>query len=99
MYDPRWGDDPRDAGPLDDGRRPERRRSRDDDDTRLLGRGGGTERQAAEDPARDAGDRESPDALERGGREREHHPGDTFARHLNLPRGPNREHVRDRDRV
>jgi hypothetical protein len=99
MYDPRWGDDPRDDRPLDEDRRPERSRSRDDDDTRSLGRGGGSERQAAEDPTRDAGDRERPDARERDGTERERHPGDAFARHVDLPRGPDREQVRDRGRV
>jgi hypothetical protein len=99
MYDPRWGDDPRDDRPLYEDRRPERRRSRDDHDARSLGRGGGGERQAAEEPARDAGDRERPDARARDGTEREHHPGDAFVRHVDLPPGPDREHVRDRDRV
>lgn len=99
MYDARWGDDPRDADPRDVERRQDRKRSRDDDDTRSLGRGGGSERQTAEDQARDTGDRERSDARKRDGAERERHPGDASLRHVDLPRGPDREHVRDRDRV
>ncbi|MBP7620420.1 MAG: hypothetical protein KA745_05610 [Gemmatimonadales bacterium] len=62
MYDPRWGDDPRER----------------DDQSRDLSRGS----RGASDP-----------------RERERaEPRDVFREHVNLPRGPEREHVRFRDR-
>lgn len=74
-------------------------RDRDDDDPRSLGRGGAGDRQSGDehprDPREDARwpgrDREVPE------RPRERH--DTFTRHVDLPRGPERERVRDRDRV
>lgn len=76
-----------------------RSRDRDDDDTRSLGRaGGGSERQSGDEPAHDR--REDARWLEREHvipRPRERH--DVFTRHVDLPRGPEREPVRDRDRV
>jgi hypothetical protein len=74
-------------------------RSRDDDDARGLGRGPGDSRESkaehGHDPRDDARwsdrDREPPD--------RPFDPRDPFTRNLNLPRGPDRERVRDRGRV
>ena len=74
--------------------------NRDDDDSRSLGRGGGgSDRQSSDerpcDPREDARwverEREAPE------RPRDRH--DAFTRHVDLPRGPERERVRDRDRV
>jgi hypothetical protein len=93
----------RDSGDHDgdhDWRQPDARtRDRDDGDVRSLGRGPGNERQGSDQGAgnRD-GDPRSADR-DRDSRDRHREPRDTFTRHVNLPRGPDREIVRDRDRV
>jgi hypothetical protein len=75
-------------------------RSRDrDDDARTLGRGPGDSRESnaghhGPDPRDDA---RGPDR-EHEPPERTSDPREPFTRHLNLPRGPERELVRDRDR-
>jgi hypothetical protein len=84
----------------DDLRPPDiRSRDRDDNDARTLGRGPGDSRQSngderGRDPRDDARgrdrDREPP--------ERTFDPREPFSRNLNLPRGREREIVRDRDR-
>jgi len=72
-------------------------RDRDDDGAPALGRGPGSERQSDEH-SRD-GDRDPRWAeRDRDPPERAHDPRDTFTRHVRLPRGPERELVRDRDR-
>ena len=97
MYDPRWDDDPRDD---DRAEELERSRSRDDDDTRSLGRGGGgNDRQNPNDQPRDARDDARWPERDREAAGRPRDPHDVFTRHLDLPRGPERERVRDRDRV
>ncbi len=66
-------------------------RGRDrDDDARGLGRGPGDSRQSNHDDSRD--DARWPE------RDRDNDPREVFTRGLNLPRGPEREIVRDRDR-
>lgn len=101
-FDPRDFDDPRDEARHEPNRsqapaRQERRsRDRDGGDTRSLGRGGGGDRQGAEERPRDDARR---DNREREGPERNRTPGDAFTRHVDLPRGPDRERVIDRDRV
>ncbi len=85
----RQGDDDRD---WDDWRQPGTGSRGRDDDVRELGRGPGDSRSSNVDrDGHDPRDEErSPD--------RDRQPGETFTRHLNLPRGPEREIVRDRDR-
>jgi len=74
-------------------------RSRDrDDDARTLGRGPGSDRQNSDEHARDRHDDTRWPERNRDHRERDVDPRDTFTRHLNLPRGLDREIVRDRDR-
>jgi hypothetical protein len=69
-----------------------------DDDTRGLGRGpGSSNRDDHDGDARYQYDARWPER-ERAGREREIDVRDVFTRHLNLPRGPEREIVRDRAR-
>jgi hypothetical protein len=76
-------------------------RSRDwNDDARTLGRGPGNDRQSSHSNE-DAGDRRDDERWperDRDHRERAVDPRDAFTRHLNLPRGLERERVRDRDR-
>lgn len=73
-------------------------RTRDRDDARTLGRGPGNERQASGQHGRSArADARWPEG-DRDDRAREQEPRDAFTRHLRLPRGPDREIVRDRDR-
>lgn len=95
MFDARWGDDPRDSDP----READQSRGRDPDDTRSLGRGGGgSDRQSGDEPSRDArGDARWP-SRDREAPERPRDPH-VFARHVDLPRGPERERIRDRDRT
>jgi hypothetical protein len=75
-----------------------RTRDRGDDDALTLGRGPGNERQGSDghQPERDhatcLGERD------RIGRERDRESRDAFTRHVRLPRGPERECVRNRDR-
>jgi hypothetical protein len=95
MFDARWGDDPRDADPRD----ADQSRGRDHDDTRSLGRGGGgSDRQSGDEPSRDARDDARWPDRDRDAPERPRDPH-VLARHLDLPRGPERERVRDRDRT
>jgi hypothetical protein len=83
----------------DDWRQPGR--SRDlGDDARTLGRGPGNDRASAhaENDARDRRDAARWLDRDREPRERATLRRDTFTRHLRLPRGPERQIVRDRDR-
>src|SRR2546427_11900992 len=94
MFDPRWGDDPRDH---DDDPRDRNKRDRNDDDSRLgLGRGPSSQGGKADSERRNR-DAERRPARERdsGGRD----PRDVFMRDLDLPRSRERETVYDaRDR-
>jgi DNA-binding PadR family transcriptional regulator len=76
-----------------------RSRAPDNDDARSLDRGGGSDRQSADEPSRDARDDARSRERDREGHERPSDPSDVFTRHVDLPRGPERERVRDRDRV
>jgi DNA-binding MarR family transcriptional regulator len=78
---------------LDDSRQPEIASRRRDDDGRDIGRGPGDDsRQSNSNP-------HGQDAREDARwPERDRDPRDAFMRHLNLPRGHDREIVRDRDR-
>ncbi len=93
----------RDAGDSEDHRshdpaqdvrnRDDRERDRDDDDGRHLGRGPSSDRNESSDPeSRDRDDARWP---ERDRDPRDHDPRDVFMRDLDLPRGPEREIVRD----
>jgi hypothetical protein len=75
-----------------------RMRNRDDHDARTLGRGPGNERQGSNEHARDRDHDPRWTERDREARERDREPRDTFVRHVHLPRGPERELVRDRDR-
>jgi hypothetical protein len=87
--------DPRDY----DFRRPEvPSRSRDDDDARSLGRGPGSERQTPDEHRRNRDQDRSWRERDHDDRERDRESRDTFTRDLELPRGLERERVRDRDR-
>jgi hypothetical protein len=74
-----------------------RRRDRDDNDARTLGRGPGNDRQGSGEHKRDHDDARWAER-DRDHRERDRDARDTFTRHLHLPRGLERELVRDRDR-
>ncbi len=76
-----------------------RSRDRDDGDTRSLGRGGGSDRQGADEHVRDGRENARSGDRERDAPGRERDPREVFTRHVDLPRGPERERVRDRDRV
>jgi hypothetical protein len=77
----------------DDDLRPPDARGRDrDDDARELGRGPGDSRQSNHDAQHLRDDARWPE------RERNHDPREAFTRDLKLPRGRQREIVRDRDR-
>ena len=90
-------DDDRD---WDDWRQPEIASRERDDDARELGRGPG------DDSRQSSSERDGDDAREdarwpereRDDRTRDTDPREVFTRHLNLPRGLERELVRDRDR-
>jgi hypothetical protein len=83
----------------DDWRQPHYRpRDRDDEDARTLGRGPGNDRQASDEHGPDRRDDVRWAERDRDGRERDREPRDAFARHVHLPRGLERELVRDRDR-
>jgi hypothetical protein len=83
----------------DDWSQPEiRSRDRDDDDGRKLGRGPGSDRQTSDEHRSDRRDDARWPERDRDHRERDVDPRDTFTCHLHLPRGLEREIVRDRDR-
>ena len=83
----------------DDWSQPETQtRQRDDDDARSVGRGPGNDRQGS-DEDRHTRDRDPGwSERDRDGQQRDRDVRDTFTRHVRLPRGPERERVRDRDR-
>ena len=86
----------------DDGHAPDegRRRDRNQNDARSLGRGGGGgDRQSGDEPPRDARDDARWGDRDRQAQQRARDPHDVFARHVDLPPGPEREPVRDCDRV
>ena len=90
MFDPRWGDDPRDR---EDDRRDRNKRDRNDGDITLgLGRGPSSQGGKTDAEPRDRDDERRP-ARERdsGGRD----PRDVFMRDLDLPRDRERETVYD----
>ncbi len=89
------GRDRDDDHELDDGRA----RDRGDDDSRSLGRGGGSDRQSSDEHPRDSREDSRWPEREREVPERPRERHDEFTRHVDLPRGPEREHIRDRDRV
>src|SRR5689334_10336909 len=93
MFDPRWGDEPRD---INNDRRDRDSQDRDEHDGPPdLGRGPSSRDEAETDP-RHREDERSPD---RGSDPRDRDPRDMFMRDLNLPRGREREIVYDaRDR-
>lgn len=75
-------------------------RDRDRDDARSLGRGGGGgDRQSADEPSQDARDEARWPERDREALDRARDPREVFTRHVDLPRGPERQRVRDRDRV
>jgi hypothetical protein len=74
-------------------------RDRDEDDTRSLGRGGGSERPNPEEPSADGRDDARWPERDHEVQHRTRDPQDVFTRHVDLPRGPERERVRGRDRV
>lgn len=81
MYDARWGDDPRDANP------------RDHDDSRSPGRGGGgSDRQSNDEPSHARDDARWPERAHEA-LERPRDPHDVFTRHVDVPRGLEREYV------
>ena len=82
----------------DHGRQPESRNR--DDDTRQLGRGPGDYSRQSNSDAHGHRSRDDVPWAERDrdGRERDVDPRDVFTRHVNLPRGVEREIVRHRDR-
>ena len=74
-----------------------RPRDRDDGDARTLGRGPGNDRQAADDNGRTRPEDGRWADRYRDIRDRDREPDHPFSRHLHLPRGLDREIVRDRD--
>jgi len=75
-----------------------RTRDRDDGDARSLGRGPGNDRQGSDGHGQDRDHDLGWADRDRDGRDRDRETRDTFTRHVRLPRGPEREPVRDRDR-
>ena len=75
-----------------------RPRDRDNDDARSLGRGPGNERQGSDGHGRDRDHDPRWAERDRDDRERDRDVPDAFTRHVHLPRGLEREVVRDRDR-
>lgn len=76
-----------------------RTRDRDDEAARSLGRGPGNDRHGSDpNPGSRHHDPRSADR-DRDSRERDRDARDTFSRQVHLPRGPERELVRDRERV
>src|SRR5262245_50462107 len=88
--DPRWGDDPRYDG--SDARRDRHERYRDHHEDFGLGRGPSSHKDHSDADARQRDDERSPD---RGRDPRDQDPRDVFARHVDLPRGREREIVHD----
>jgi hypothetical protein len=88
--DPRWGDDPRSRD--DDSRDRGARRRDHDDDGPHLGRGPSSRGENSETDPRNRDDERWP---ERDRDPRDRHPRDVFMRHLELPRGREREIVHD----
>ena len=82
----------------DDGRQPESRNR--DDDARQLGRGPGDDSRQSKSDGQSHHSRDDVRWAERDrdGRARDIDPRDVFTRHVNLPRGVEREIVRYRDR-
>src|SRR5262245_30041881 len=75
-----------------------RTRDRDDGDARSLGRGPGNDRQGSDGHGQDRDHDLRWADRDRDGRDRDPEIRDAFTRHVHLPRGPEREIVRDRDR-
>jgi len=91
MFDPRWGDDPRDVS--DDARRDRHERDRNHDDFDLhIGRGSSSTKEQSDSDPRERHDERR---LERGRDPRDQDPRDVFVRHVDLPRGRERELVYD----
>jgi hypothetical protein len=81
----------------DDLRLPDiRSRDRGDDDARELGRGPGDDSRQSKTGEHSRDPRDDARGPERDGRERDGDPRDVFTRDINLPRGLEREIVRDR---
>ena len=91
-FDPRWGGDPRDDG--SDARRDRSERSRDhhEDFGPDLGRGPSSQKDHSDVDTRHRDDERAPD---RGRDPRSQDPRDVFTRHVDLPRGRDREIVHD----
>jgi hypothetical protein len=91
-------DDPYDRD--DDWRQPDLRHRDRDGDAQTLGRGPGNDSRAShsDEHARDRRDDARWPERDRDERERAVDPRDAFVRHIHLPRGLEREIVRDRDR-
>jgi len=82
----------------DNWRQPEPRTRDRDDDARSLGRGPGNDRQGSDPDARNRDDDVRWADRDRDGRDRDRETPDAFTRHVHVPRGLERELVRDRDR-
>jgi hypothetical protein len=96
MFDARWSDDPRDRND-ERGRHDDRRRDRDDDAGPQVGRGPSSCKEQSDPSVRDRNDERWPD---RDRDPRDPDPRDVFVRHVDLPRGREREIVHDaRDRA
>jgi hypothetical protein len=93
----RGGRDSSDSDGNDNSSQPETRKLDRDDDARSLGRGPGNDRQGSDQDARNR-DHDRWADRDRDGRDRDRETRDTLTRHVHLPRGPERELVRDRDR-
>ena len=89
MFDPRWSDDPRDRS---DERWRRGERERDDDARPHLGRGPNSHKDQSDVDTRARDEARWP---ERARVPREQDPRDVFVRHLDLPRGRERELVHD----
>lgn len=96
----RGGNSDRDQHDLDDNsKQPDiASRERDDGDTRELGRGPADSRESQSNERSDPRDDARWPDRDREERMRDTNPREVFTRHLNLPRGQERELVRDRDR-
>jgi hypothetical protein len=81
-----------------DWRQPDVRSRGNHENVQTLGRGPGSDKQTSAEHGGDRRDDARWTERDRDDREREQKPGDTFARHVHLPRELERELVRDRDR-
>jgi DNA-binding PadR family transcriptional regulator len=80
-------------------RQPDARlRDHDEGDVRTPGRGPGNDRQGSDERARDPSDDPCRAEREHPAQDRARGAADAFSRHVHLPRGPDREVVRGRDR-